>query len=155
MQVYRRSPWLMLKGIISAPCAGLLVFFAAGFFINDIRIVYGISVLVCLLVLFISVFSENIRLELDKNGELRYYKGGRLRGSYALEHCVVGYHRESDTGLLASHDIKLHILDVTSGEELDVDCSPLGLLRFEEMFTEIKQHTKDEPEILRARPAKR
>lgn len=153
MQVYNRSLWVMLKGIVSAPCAGLIVLFAASFFINDTRIVYGISIFVCLLILFISVFSENIRLELDKDGELRYYKGGKLRNSYTLEHCAVGYYRESDTGILASHDIKLHILDIASGEEWDIDCSPLGLLNFNNMFAEIKQYT-EEPEILRTRPAK-
>lgn len=154
MQVYRRSLWVMLKGVISAPFAGLIVFFAAGFFINDTRILYGISIFVCLLILYISVLSENIRLELDASGELRYYKGGKLRNSYALKDCVVSYGRESDTGLLASHDIKLHIFNAADGEEQDIDCSPLGLLRFETMFAEIKQYTQIQPEILRACPAK-
>ena len=150
MSVYRRSLWGMLKGIIGAPLAGVLVFFVLNMFVRDPRIQLGVPVLVMLAILYISIFSENVRFEVDGDGTFRYYKKGKLRETYRMEDCVVGYRRSSDGGLFASHDINLQVL-TADGRETFIDCSPIGPRRFEQMYQQLRAHTSEGPEVLSAK----
>ncbi|MDL2233875.1 hypothetical protein LJC63_09920 [Ruminococcaceae bacterium OttesenSCG-928-L11] len=152
MTVYKRSLWVMLKGIIGAPFGGLVVYIALSFFVEDQRIVTGISAFICLLILYFSIVSESIRFELDNDGTFRYYKLGRVKHTFQLEDCLVGYHRRSEAGLLGDHNIDLQIV-TEDGQETIIDCSPIGLRRFERMYESMKQYTNEEPEVMQAEPA--
>jgi len=134
----------MVKGIIIAPCSATLIYVVLGFFVSDARIQYGVAAAVLLMLLYLAVFSENIRFELEPDGTFRYFQKGKLRNSFRLEDCLVGYSRKSEG---TSHDILLQVVCLENGQEETIDCSPIGLRRFEKMFQEIKGHTKEEAEV--------
>ena len=146
MQVYRRSLLVMLKGFLMAPCSAVLVYFVLNIFVDSTLILFGVSVLVFAVLLYVAVFSENIRFELDEDGTLRYFQKGRLKKTYKLEEYLLGYYSKSDR---LTTDITLRILHAESGEEESLDCSPLGERNFHNLFTSIKAHTKEEPEVLK------
>lgn len=147
MQIYKRSIWGMLKGLIAAPVTTVLVFFVLNYFSNSVLLVLGIPALILVILLYITLFSERIRFELEESGELRYYKNGRLKEQLFLPDCQAGYYRKSNSG---EHDISLKLLNQTTGREIGIDCSPLGLRRFEELYAQIKSATTEEPEVLQA-----
>lgn len=152
MQVYKRSAWELIKGLVMAPFGAVLVFVIGGFLTENMALLGAIAALVFMLLVYLSVFSENIRFEIE-DGELRYYKRGRLKEQYNLRDCQAGYRRRSDRSFPPSHDIKLNLLHVPTGKEYSIDCSPIGVNQFDRMFEEIQKLTGEEPEILQAAPA--
>ena len=153
MQTYRRSKWVLIKGIVSAPAAALLVFAVLTYFSDNPLIVLGIPCAILLLVLYMSLFSENIFFELDETGKFRYFKRGRLKKEYNLRRCLVGYRMKSESGIWGNHDITLQIqaLDAPENPFDDyIDCSPLGPGRFDAMFDRMRQFTGEQAEVLRA-----
>ena len=148
MQVYKRSIFGMLKGIIFAPCTAALIYFGLNFFMDDPKIIYGVPSLIFIALIYMAIFSENIRFELDSDGTMRYFKKGKLKHTYILEKCRVSYHSKSDgTG----RDITLHIVHIESGLDDSIDCSPLGSRKFNDMYARLKACIKEEPEILKTR----
>ena len=148
MQVYRRSLWIMLKGIIMAPCAAVVAYFILNIFINNTMAVLGIPALIFIALIYMAIISENIRFELEPNGTMRYFKKGKLRKIYNLEEYLIGYRSQSDG---AGSDITLHIVHAESGTEEHIDCSPIGSRKFSNMYTQIKSYSKEEPEVLKAK----
>jgi len=145
MQVYKRSIFGMLKGIVIAPCTAALIYFALNFFLDDVRIIYGASALIFISLVYIAIFSENIRFELE-DSTLRYFKKGKLRHTYPLEECRVSYHSKSDgTG----SDITLYITHTASETQNIIDCSPLGSRKFNDMYAKMKACTREDPEVLK------
>lgn len=154
MQVFKRKLWQMVKGLILAPFGAVLVYIIGGFFTENMTLLGAVAAAVFLLLVYMAIFSENIRFELEDSGTLRYYKKGSLKHEFDLSNCAAGYRRKSERGLLGSHDITLEIADLSTGQEFFLDCSPLGLGGFERMFAGIESHTpKQEENILRAKPA--
>ena len=147
MLIYKRSLWIMFKGLLMAPCAAVVAFFVLNIFVNNSLVLLGVPFLIFLTLIYLAVFSENIRFELDSDGTLRYFQKGKLKGSYRLEEYMVGYHSKSDG---TSTDITLHILNASNGEEERIDCSPIGKRKFSDMYAKLKLHTKEEPEVLKA-----
>ena len=118
-----------------------------GFFVKNESVLLGVSVFICLIILYIVIFSENIRFELDDSGTMRYFKKGRLQKTYLLEEYRFGYYSKSDG---SKTDITLNILHVESGTEETIDCSPIGAGKFSNMYMKIKAHTKETIEVLKA-----
>lgn len=139
----------MIKGIIGAPFAGIVVIIILGFFVEDQRILIGAGGAVALIIVYLSIFGENIRCELDANGVWRYYQKGRLKKTVDLTNCMIGYHQKGEAGILGSYDINLQIIDQQEGESF-IDCSPLGPGRFADMYEKMKKFTPEEPEVLLA-----
>ena len=130
-----------------APCAAVVAYIGLNIFISDPLFLLGIPTLVFLMLLYLAIFSENIHFELDDEGTLRYYKRGKLKNTYNLESCLVGYHSKSDG---TSTDISLHIHDMRNSLEEIIDCSPIGERQFQDMYAKLKGFTKEEPEVLKA-----
>ena len=150
MVVYRRSLWVMFKGILMAPCSAVLIFFFLSLLnVRNNLLLFGIPGLIFLALLNMALFGENIRFELEQDGTLRYYRKGRLRSTFVLENCLLGYSSKSDG---SDHDITLRIFDTESGGEESIDCSPIGRRRFADMYEAMKAFTKEEPEVLKASP---
>jgi hypothetical protein len=141
----------MIKSFVIAPVTGLfvggLMYYFAGVFIG---VLAGLAAGAALL--YMTFFSENIYFELDEDGSFRYFKKGTLRNSFAIQRCNVGYYRKSERGLLGSHDIRLKILDPEAGEdEIEIDCSPLGVSGFHEMFERLDELSANERKVLSAK----
>jgi hypothetical protein len=149
MKVYKRTVFSLLVSIIIAPFGGLAAWFIVGIFIKIAAVYYAAGILAFAALLYMAIFSENVYVELDDDGNFRYYKRAALLEEYKISECRVGYRRKSDRSFPVSHDIKLQIIDKNE-EEHFIDCSPLGLTQFTELFDELKKLAKEEVEVLSA-----
>jgi hypothetical protein len=150
MQVYKRTLFSMIRGIIVAPFSGLLVFIIAQLiFPSLLPLCAIIGVLVAALIVYIAVFSENIYFELEDDGTFRYYKKGVLQTTYELARYRIGYHRKTEWGLLGNNDIRLKFLD-DAGEETEIDAGPLGTTQFDDMFASMEKYAIKDIETLSA-----
>ncbi|HCC34893.1 MAG TPA: hypothetical protein DEQ02_04385 [Ruminococcaceae bacterium] len=152
MKTYKRALITMLMGILGAPFAGLIAVMVGSFFIEDLIILISIGIGLCCIILFITIFNENIKFTLSENGQLCYYKRGHLKSQFDIPNCYVGYRRKTTDA--TDHDITLRILPVGK-EEIDtitIDASPLGRNRFEKMFVELEKIAANQVEILTVTP---
>lgn len=143
MNVYKRSLYVMIKGIVAAPFSGLVVYFFLSLFIGNDLILFGVFALVTFMVFYTSVFSSRISFTVSPDGEFCYYKKGKLEEQYDLKKCSIGYDRQTDGTY-----INLTIID-ENGKESVIDAEPLGSSRFLKMYENMKQFVKDD-EIMKA-----
>ena len=148
MRIYKRSLFSLVKGLIITPCTGVLVFIIAQIFIPPWPSAV-LGVLAAAALLYMTVFSEDIYFELDDDGAFRYFKRRREQCAFALPSCRTGYQRKTEWGLFGNNDIKLKILDA-EGEETEIDASPLGTSRFDEMFAAMEQFAIRDVETITA-----
>jgi len=145
MQVYKRTQFNLIKGIIIAPVTGVVFHFIAQMFIPDIIICSLIGLAAAGALLYIALFGENIYFELDNDGAFRYYKWGKPEQTFTLGQCRVSYRRKNESGFFGSYDIKLKIRDDKTAETI-IDASALGGDQFTEMFAKMEKYAiKDEP----------
>jgi hypothetical protein len=147
MQVYRRTVFSLIVGVIGAPFAGLLVFIITQIFIHSTPICAILGIGVAALVVYMTVFSENIFFELDDDGTFRYFKQGALKNTFTLPSCRVGYHRKSESSLFGNNYITLKILDAENNET-DIDTAPLGVTQFHKMFEDMEKFSIKDVETL-------
>jgi hypothetical protein len=148
MEVYKRTVFSMIKGIIISPLSGILVFLLAQIFLPiPLCVVLGIATAAALI--YMTVFSENIYFELEDDGTFRYFEKGSLKNTFELSKCRIGYYRKTEWGIFGSTDINLNILD-TGGEETGIDAGPLGAGQFEGMFKEMEKYAIKDVEVLEA-----
>jgi hypothetical protein len=147
MQVYRRTVFSLIIGVIGAPFSGILVFIITQVFIHSIPLCAILGVGVAVLVVYMTVISENIFFELDDDGAFRYFKQGALKNTFTLPSCRLGYHRKSESGLFGNHYITLKILDAEN-TETDIDTGPLGVTQFYKMFEEMEKFSIKDVETL-------
>ena len=104
----------MLKGLVLAVAAAVAAYVIASIFIANAALVLGIALLVLLVLVYSAVFSENIRFELE-GGELRYYRGRRLKQRFALADCAIRYQTHTEGGFPVTHNINLYVTDLSNG----------------------------------------
>jgi hypothetical protein len=150
MKTYKRSLFELGKGMVIALFTGAAAYIVTGLFTNSALFGLGIPVLVTLLLLYITVFSEDIYFELEPDGLFRFYKRRILQNTFNLKNCYIAYHRKSEGGFPPTHDITLTIVDTAEGEETGLDCAPLGLDQFNEMFAEMEHFTMKDTVVLSA-----
>lgn len=153
MQTFKRSAWSWIKSILLAPFAALGIFFVVIFALQffslgemDVYLVVGLPALALLIGLYMAFFSENIKFEIEPEGECRYYKAGKLKKKWDLKRCTVGYRHKTTTSRgSTTHDIDFKIRDEAGAEE-SVDCSALGPTRFQAMFALMESYNPPAPE---------
>jgi hypothetical protein len=150
VRTYKRSPIELGKGIVIALFTGVAAYFIIGLFTHSALFGFGIPILLTLSILYITVFSEDIYFELEPEGLFRYYKRRILQNTFDLKNCYITYHRKSEGGFPPTHDITLNIVDTASGEETGLDCGPLGLDQFNDMFGEMEKFTIKDTAVLSA-----
>jgi len=148
VQVYKRAWNTLLMGIIGAPCASLVVFILAGIFIDSYVLLGAIAAVVCVVILYVTIFSENVTFTISEDGQFSYYKRGKLKEQFEIPDCYVGYYRKTTDA--TDHNISLRILLVGKAEAdtVYIDASPLGRSRFEKMFAELEKFAANKPEVL-------
>ena len=146
--VYKRKSYLMIWGVVTSFFGGFVVYFIAAFLgglvfesVKEIYL-YIISGLVTLLLLCTTIFSENIKFEIDDN-EFRYYQRGKLKRAFSLSKISVGY--KTKTGSSTNTTIDLQVIDVETEEVTYIDCEPLGLNQFYKMFAVLELKTVKAP----------
>ena len=149
MRVFKRTAAGMILGVVSAPFSALVVFFVGSVFTENMMILIGASAGICITIVYISVFGENITLELD-GSTLRYYRRRKLKYEFDAAACSFRYKIVSGSGLLSSSDIKLYVTDMSSElqKEIQLDCSPIGQKRFHELFELLGELTRHEIPVI-------
>jgi hypothetical protein len=150
MKTYKRSLFELGKGIVIAFFVGAAAYVITGIFTSSALFTFGISALFTLSILYITVFSEDIYFELEPDGLFRYYKRRILQNTFDLKNCYITYRRRSEGGFPPTHDITLTIVDAAGGEETGLDCAPLGLDQFNEMFAEMENFSIKDTAVLSA-----
>jgi hypothetical protein len=150
MRTYKRSPFELCKGIVIALVTGSAAYIITGLFTRGALFGLGIPILLTLAILYITVSSEDIYFELEPEGLFRYYKRRVLQNTFTLTNCYISYHRRSEGGFPPTHDITLNIVDTATGEETGLDCGPLGVNQFNEMFGEMENFTIKDTAVLSA-----
>lgn len=144
MTVYKRSLFVMLKGIIGAPCAGFVVYLVLSFFISDMTILLGAAAGITVLIWLMTILSDNIYFTISDGGEFYYYKRGKCREHYNLNECGIGYRQRSDGSTIS---LKVFTPD---GQEHLIDAEPLGVNRFHKMYEKMSQFVQDD-EVMTAK----
>jgi hypothetical protein len=150
MKIYKRSIFELGKGIVIALFTGAAAYIITGIFTSSALFCFGIPILLTLSILYITIFSEDIYFELEPGGLFRYYKRRILQNTFNLKNCYVTYHRRSEGGFPPTHVITLTIVDTALGGETGLDCAPLGLHQFNEMFAEMENFTIKDTTVLSA-----
>lgn len=135
MQIYKRSLVTMIWGFLIAPIAGVLGVVIGGFIFDDFKSRISIAIAVGVLVILYTIFGQSIRFTISEQGQLSYYRCGRMKHQFDIKNCQVGYHRKTTN--LVYHEIKLEILPA-GGELVKINASPLGKTRFEKMFVQLE-----------------
>jgi hypothetical protein len=129
---------------------GFAAYMILGIFTSNALFGLGIPLLLTVSILYITLFSEDVHFELEPDGLFRSYKRRILQHTFDLKNCYVGYHRKSEGGFPPTHDITLTIVDTAEGEETRLDCGPLGLNQFNEMFREMENFAIKDTKVLSA-----
>ena len=150
MRVFRRTALGMILGIIAAPFSAFTVFFVGSVFTDNEMILIGASAGIFIAVIYMSVFGENITLELD-GSTLRYYRRKNLKHEFDAANCSFRYKIVSGSGIFSSSDIKLYVTDMNSEmkKETQLDCSPIGQRRFHELFELLEELSRHEIPVIR------
>ena len=149
--VCKRTFFSMLTGIVGAPFAGFVAIIIASFFVEEKPALYAIGTAIAVLILFVTIFGENIRVEADEK-ELRYFKRNKLRECYALENLSVGYRARTESGLMGNNSFTLRLLLLDTQEEKQIDCSPIGQRQFFKLYEYLEARTTPtDDEVLTAK----
>jgi hypothetical protein len=150
MKTYKRSLFELGKGIVISLFTGAAAYIITGLFTSSALFGRGIPLLILLAILYITIFSEDIYFELEPDGLFRYYKRRILQNTFNLKTCYITYRRKSEGGFPPTHDITLTIVDTAEGGETGLDCGPLGLEQFNEMFAEMENFALKDTAVLSA-----
>ena len=141
MTMYKRTIMKLIQSILLLPLAPAAIFFVmlwamqmfdyTWFFVLTI----AAPVLVLLFGLYNIIWGDNIKFEISDSGQCDYFCGGKLKESFDLKVCEIGYHRVKDAngGL---HSLRLRI--TKDGKTSVLDCEPLGNKQFERMFDQME-----------------
>lgn len=140
MKVYKRGAWSLTKSLGLAIAGPVLLALVLSWLFTNPLIVFGIPAAILLWLLYMSVFSENIRIELDGD-LLRYFKSNKLKAEYYLPECSMRLKRLSRrSGATTDYHHYLYITRLSGeqqGEE-SIDCTPLGYSKSEDLFSQLK-----------------
>ena len=127
---FKRGIWSFIKSLTIAVVTPVFVFFITGLFTENIWIATGVAALIFIFLIYMTIFSENIKFVVDGE-KLEYYKRKRLE-TYNLKECVVGYRAKTTNG--SADHLYLEILNKKTKESKDIDCTALGLNKFYKMY---------------------
>lgn len=137
MKVYKRSFWSVCKLLLIAPIAALLSYFIAGFLSYNEYVRFVVPPIVFLLLLYISLVGERMRIELFEDSRFRYMYRNKLEYEFTLKDCEIGRIQHGKQGSLGGHDTRLRILPAGQEEETQLDCSALHVAKAQELYLEM------------------
>lgn len=144
MKVYKRSFWSVCKLLLLAPIATVLSYFMAGFLSYNEYVRFVVPPIVFLLLLFIALVGERMRIELFEDGRFRYMYRSKLEYECALKDCKIGRIQRGKQGALGGHDTRLRILPDGQEEETQIDCSALHAVKAQELYLEMLAYAAGE-----------
>ncbi|HEY4533768.1 MAG TPA: hypothetical protein VIG61_06375 [Fusobacterium sp.] len=135
MTIYKRKITNLIVGLLSAPAAAFFLLAILRYFLSPL-ITIIISGIAFILILYMTVFSDNIKFIIDdENKTMTYYENGKIVKEYDLKDADLSYNIK----LGNSSKIDLMI----NGER--IDCEPLGARQFEQMYHHLESLVGVEP----------
>ncbi len=134
MKVYKRSLFQTLRGFLLGPISAFAIVYVLTIFDVNFLVRIAAGILVMLVVLYFTFYSDQIRFEITKDQHLRYYEKFRICKDFKLQDCEVGYRRSWAN---SSQDVLLQIIKRDGTEEF-IDCSALGINTFLDMYQHLK-----------------
>ena len=147
MKVYKRGIVSFIWSMIIAVFGSAALFFVVSMFTRNSYILFSIPGVVLLMSVYMAVFSENIRFEIQEE-EFKYIKRGKVRNTFDLRNCYSGYKVRTSDG--SADNIQLYLVEknTNQAEEISIDCTALGVNKFYKMYEDIKKFTEEKPEKL-------
>ncbi|MDR3313871.1 MAG: hypothetical protein LBS96_05370 [Oscillospiraceae bacterium] len=137
MKVFRRTIFSMIKGLAVAvfgAAAAAVILYAVT--VNAaLAGLVGVALLAVLL--FIVIFSENIRVEVE-DGQLRYFQRGKLKTDLRLAEYAVRYVIRSSQG--STDAMNVYFTPLAGGDEIVIDFDPLGRKQFDALWALLEEN---------------
>ena len=152
MSIYKRRPWKLIKSLLIVPlppvAVGFILLWALQYFPFTwfFAITVGVPVVIFISMLYGAIWGENIRFEITSDGQCNYYKNNKLKKSYNLKTCDMGYHHGKDANG-GTDRLSLRITDEKGKTDI-LECEPIGEKQFSKMFEEMKNYSEVEVERL-------
>ena len=148
-KVYKRGFFSYIGSLTVAIVTPVFVWFIASIFTENIYILYGPSAVIFLFLIYSTIFKENIKFEIE-DGEFKYFQKGKLKRELNLKEYYSGYRVKTSDG--SADIIMLYLAKIgDEQEEVDIDCTALGTIKFYKMYETIKEYAKEKVEKLEAK----
>ena len=136
MQVFVRSKKELVKGVFYSLGGGLVGLVVAGVAGWPTAVLIGLPVACVLALAWLLVLGENIRVEVHDGGRLDFYRMGKLKNSFDMNHCGISLSaRGKKVPVLSLQDMSVNFTDQESGKSTRLDFAPLG----KEEFSRLRQ----------------
>jgi hypothetical protein len=137
MHTFQRTTASLIKGLAlslgGSAAAALLVYV----FTDSFVALAAVGVVLCAALLYITLFSEAIRLEVEQS-TLRFFQRGKLRHEIDLAQHSARYVIRTKNG--STQRVNLYFAPLAGGSELCLDCEPLGRKQFDALWALLEQH---------------
>jgi hypothetical protein len=97
----------------------------------------GVSAAILLLLLYMVVFSDNLKFVIE-NGVFTYYQNNKRKLHINLGDYYITYQAKTTDG--DTDSIRLYLIHQITHAEEEIDCTAIGLWKFEEMYEEMKKY---------------
>jgi hypothetical protein len=124
MLTFKSSIFILIKNVFYGVVGGAVAALIASYFL-DLTIAIAIGVVLGLLIIFFTLFSDNIKVVVGE-GDFTVFRRGKARYSFKLSE--VGFHARIRTKS-GDSDCKLTV-EEANGNKTYIDCSMLGASRF-------------------------
>lgn len=136
MLVFKRGLFSLIKSILIALVAPVILYFIILIFTDNVGILYGVSGIAFIFLIVSAIFSENIKFEIEGE-QFRYYLRNKIKTDINLKDYSCGYHSRTTDG--SADDLTLYLVNLKTNEESNIDCTALGIRKFHKMYAEIER----------------
>ncbi|EFS29143.2 MULTISPECIES: hypothetical protein [Fusobacterium] len=135
MTTYKRKITNLIVGLLSAPAAAFFLLAILRYFLSPL-IMLIISGIAFILILYLTIFSDNIKFVIDEEDKtMIYYENGKVVKEYDLKNASLSYNMKF------GHSAVIDL--IINGEK--IDCEPLGERQFEKMYHQLEKLVGVEP----------
>ena len=144
LYTFKRSAISLIWSLILAVGGSVAIFFLSLIFFDEITVINFVIAGAILLVMgYMSIFSENISFELS-GSSFKYFKRGKLKKELDLKKYTAGYKTRHSEG--TADDLSLYLSPVDGkGEEIVIDCTPIGTNKFHKMYELMRANSAETP----------
>lgn len=140
MQVYKRSPGMVLRELFLALSALIIIDFVMSALNTNFLVMSLVSLGLLILFLYHFVFRWNVRFELRNDGRLHCYRNNWLEKEYRLQEYLAEY---------CGSSISLELIRISDGRKENLDCGPIGKTQAEQLYSDIQAHTAQNMDLRR------
>jgi|GEM_PF-810393 len=140
--VFKRGVISLIWSLILAIGGAGFVFFISWIFTEEIEALnFILSGATLFLLGFSAIFGENISITINGNN-LKYTKRNKVIHDLDLTEYASGYKTRHSDG--TADDLRLILAPIGGGEEINIDCTPIGTNKFHKMYGIVENLTGKE-----------